>query len=622
MRITTVSLLVILFVSHALTLLPNNPKAAAQDFSPVVAKARSAIVLVLFEQSDGTVGSGTGFAISGTPVVVTAGHVASDVKEMVVRYADGSMPAAKPVFVWREKDVALVRPTNAQSIGLSGRSTPPRVGEPVIVVGYPLTDKLGVSQISVTQGIVSAVRDDVIQLNVSVNPGNSGGPVLDATGAVIGVVTGRLPDTGFAFASAWINVRSALDAFSKDSYPVAVSLGDPDKYVTGWIEQGTLLVQIDTLASFLGGIVFWDGQTKTLTLAVAGKRLRFVENSRYMDVDGQQVVLPLPVRDRKIPLRPVVSVLGGSLEVDLVKFAARVHLAGVEAAAQPTPPATPPTTPSPATPPQAAPAPPPARLALPDGAQSWIVSSGAGVGPIGIGQSRARVETVLGLPDETRSAESYLLAFYKQFGLTIYYLVSSGQVFAISVSTGAVGGVFPTSSPEAIRDSFVSQQGVRLGDSKSSLLNVLGAPTSSSTNEAGIELLTYSGITYGIGEGKVIHLIVFNPQAAVVSLSGNWSGVWASSLVSGGGRFVFSISQVGSRITGTAALNGSPCFGAFQVVGTMSGDTFSVTLYAGGMIRATLAGRVSGITFTATYGVFSTGTPCDGDRGTVTASRF
>jgi hypothetical protein len=249
------------------------------------------------------------------------------------------------------------------------------------------------------------------------------------------------------------------------------------------------------------------------------------------------------------------------------------------------------------------------------------VSSGAGIGPIGIGKSRARVETVLGRPDETDSTEGLLLAFYQEFGLTIWYLESSGQVIAISVSTGAVAGVYPTSSPEAIRDSFVSLQGVRLGDSKSTLLNLLGAPTTSSTNEAGIELLTYSGITYGINEGKVIHFIVFNPQAAAISLSGNWSGVWASSLVRGGGSFIFSVSQVGSRITGTAALNGSPCFGAFQVSGTMSGDTFTVTLYAGGMARATLTGRVSGITFTATYGVFSTGTPCDRDRGTVTASR-
>ncbi len=104
-------------------------------------------------------------------------------------------------------------------------------------------------------------------------------------------------------------------------------------------------------------------------------------------------------------------------------------------------------------------------------------------------------------------------------------------------------------------------------------------------------------------------------------LSGNWAGVWASSIVSWGGLFALSISQSGSSFSGTAVVSGSPCFAAFELQGTVVINNFQASLISGGRVRATLAGTVSGNDMQGQYTVLPSGTPCDGDRGTFTASR-
>jgi S1-C subfamily serine protease len=127
----------LLLVSNAITPL-QLPTALAEDFSTTVAKSRAAIALVILEQRDGSFASGTGFRVAGSSVIVTAAHVVSDAKEIVVRYADGSRYSAKPVFIWQENDVALVQVRRGPSAGLPGRKSALHVGEPALVIGYGL----------------------------------------------------------------------------------------------------------------------------------------------------------------------------------------------------------------------------------------------------------------------------------------------------------------------------------------------------------------------------------------------------------------------------------------------------------------------------------------------------
>ncbi len=616
MKAAIVSLLVCLAISLTLVTTPSSiPEANAQDFSRVVAKTRSAVALVFVEESDGTFSSGTGFAISGSTLLATAAHLVTDVKDIIVRYADGSVNPAKPVLIWQEKDVALIMPGKALSGGLLGRSSPPRVGEPVIVIGYPLADKLGISQVSVTQGIVSAVHSDVIQLSVPINPGNSGGPVLDTTGAVLGVVSGTLPGTGLAFASPWSNVKNSLDAVAKDSYPVAISLENSDKSVTGWIEQGTVLVDANLLANLLGGIVFWDPQTKTLTLAVAGKRLRFVQGSRTMDIDGQQVILPLPMTaDRRIPLKPVLAILGGSVEVNLASFVAKVSLPGAQSQGNPPPqPETPQATP-PKPQPETPQATPPKTLVDPGPRE---LRAGFGSTTLAFGIDGAQVAKLLGAPDGRQIFQPIpgltyrpVALVYKSFG--IIALLAEGRLWGLAVLN---------------RDWVIQPSGLRIGDSASGIQSAFGySYEAQNSGEFTIFWYKNAGIGFWVKDGRISSFIVFQTAPSASSprgfgISGNWSGYWSSGRVSGSGVFVANLSQNGSALSGTAALEGSPCFETLQVSGTVSGESFSFSASTDGITRVLVSGNIYGDTMTGGYTALATGTLCDGDRGTFSANR-
>ena len=76
-----------------------------------------------------------------------------------------------------------------------GDSDAVRVGELVIIIGFPIASELG-AEPTVSQGIVSAKRNGLIQTDAPMNPGNSGGPMLDEFGNVVGVVVSRIAQSG------------------------------------------------------------------------------------------------------------------------------------------------------------------------------------------------------------------------------------------------------------------------------------------------------------------------------------------------------------------------------------------------------------------------------------------
>jgi serine protease Do len=136
-------------------------------------------------------GQGSGFIISSDGLILTNAHVVRDAKEVTVKLSDRREYAAKVLGADPVTDVAVLRIT-AKDLPTVRLGNPKQleVGDPVLAVGAPF----GFEQ-TATQGIVSAKGrslpgDSVvpfIQTDAAVNPGNSGGPLFDGSGAVVGI---------------------------------------------------------------------------------------------------------------------------------------------------------------------------------------------------------------------------------------------------------------------------------------------------------------------------------------------------------------------------------------------------------------------------------------------------
>ena len=132
-------------------------------------------------------GLGSGFAVNRNGVFVTNFHVVKDCHVVVVEYQ--SMRArAKLTAVSEQDDLAILEVPGKTESFLALRTGSGRLGESVRVAGYPE----GVIKIS--QGIVASIVDEsTLQMSASISSGNSGGPVVDISGNVIGIAVGKIP---------------------------------------------------------------------------------------------------------------------------------------------------------------------------------------------------------------------------------------------------------------------------------------------------------------------------------------------------------------------------------------------------------------------------------------------
>ncbi|HEX9713532.1 MAG TPA: S1C family serine protease [Actinomycetota bacterium] len=139
---------------------------------------------------------GSGFVVEntgGVSVLVTNFHVIAGVgRGGSVRVLQEGRPAARGVVTAtdEENDLAIVE-VNRSYPALRASTRPPQPGDPVAVVGSPL----GLAG-TVTDGIVSGFRSGLLQFSAPVSPGNSGGPVVDRTGRVIGIAVLKIAAFG------------------------------------------------------------------------------------------------------------------------------------------------------------------------------------------------------------------------------------------------------------------------------------------------------------------------------------------------------------------------------------------------------------------------------------------
>jgi serine protease Do len=191
----------------------------------MIARAKPAVLGI----GNGATILGTGFRLRDSPYVLTAAHVLDAIGGAAARLRwRGRNYPGRVVLVDDALDLGVLRvdpQVGAPGLPLASGPVPP-VGTWVVVLGCPFG-----ADTTATTGIVSSAPGAIeqpaalksqMQLNAAVNPGNSGGPVLDLDGAVVGIANATIPGgfgLGFALPSAAIAARLAHLANEKPRGP-------------------------------------------------------------------------------------------------------------------------------------------------------------------------------------------------------------------------------------------------------------------------------------------------------------------------------------------------------------------------------------------------------------------
>ena len=173
---------------------------------------------------ESAVGAGSGFVFSDEGLILTNAHVVADATAVTVVLPDGRTRSGSTIGVDHDTDLAIVKISadHLQAIRL-GTTHTLRQGQLVIAIGNPFG-----FQHTVTAGVVSAtgrslrantgrLMTGLIQTDAALNPGNSGGPLLNTSGDVVGVNTAViLPAQGISFAVSADTVRIVIPQLLRD----------------------------------------------------------------------------------------------------------------------------------------------------------------------------------------------------------------------------------------------------------------------------------------------------------------------------------------------------------------------------------------------------------------------
>ena len=211
----------------------NNYSALRRDINSIKRSQNELIKGITDNPSKGPANpgqfGGTGFALSSSGYIVTNYHVVKDADSVYVQNSDGESFKVKQIYVDPAYDIAVLQITDSAFKSLAAlpyafKKSGSDLGEDVYTVGFPRDDQV------VNRGYVSSLTgyagDTVAyQVDISVNPGNSGGPLLDSKGNVIGIINAKQTQTeGAAFAIKSNYILQSIGAIPQDSLDMGLTI--------------------------------------------------------------------------------------------------------------------------------------------------------------------------------------------------------------------------------------------------------------------------------------------------------------------------------------------------------------------------------------------------------------
>lgn len=272
----------------------NIPQAGGLSLQAIYAETIDSVLSIICTTRSGS-STGTGVAISAEGYAVTNAHVVEDARSVQVLLQDGSIHQATIVGKDDISDLAVLFVQDAAlKPAAFGDSAALRVGDAVVAIGDPLGTEL---RGTMTDGIVSAINRDLttggrkmtlIQTNAALNAGNSGGPLLNCYGQVIGINTMKIGDyvnsagvEGLGFAIPSTTVKDVVDQLIAKGY---VS-GRPSLGFTG-----SAVSSFDRLYYRLPQGIYITTVTENSTAAKQGIQpgdiLLAIDNTRITDEAG------------------------------------------------------------------------------------------------------------------------------------------------------------------------------------------------------------------------------------------------------------------------------------------------------------------------------------------------
>ena len=301
-------------VVREVTVSNSQPAASASGLSvsAIYDRVHEGVVTIKVDTPQGQA-LGSGFVIDSAGHIVTNDHVVADASSISVQFADGATYNAQLVGADPATDVAVVK-VDAPSSELKplsfGDSATVQVGDEVVAIGSPL----GLDE-TVTSGIVSALHrtitspnnfaiNDAIQTDAAINHGNSGGPLLNSSGQVIGINSQIESDSGgndgIGFAVPSNTVKSVADqliasgkvehaylgvAVATIDEPLASQLGLPAGVEVTQVQSGTPAADAGLQAAT--GAKMVDGQQ----VPVGGDVITAVDGQKISSTEELQSVI-------------------------------------------------------------------------------------------------------------------------------------------------------------------------------------------------------------------------------------------------------------------------------------------------------------------------------------------